>query len=110
MPKENELSNYPFFDTTVKQKVISFLKEHGGEEFSIKDLNKRLDIATSSLSVTLNDLERQKIVTSRKEKKYKYFSLDDRYASMFQDIFEGLENVYEAALKNELRHDNKTQK
>jgi DNA-binding transcriptional ArsR family regulator len=110
MQMVKEYKNYSFFDTTVKQKVLSFLKENSGKEYSIKELNKILDFPPSSLSVTLNDLESQSILKSRKDGKYKYFILEQVTAKTFQNIYEGLENIYSASLKADLKNAKKRNK
>ena len=53
--------------TINSEKVLNFLKEHFGEEFSKKELSEKLGISLPSVVGSINGLQRNEYVTTTRE-------------------------------------------
>jgi DNA-binding transcriptional ArsR family regulator len=79
--------------TKTKQLVLGFLSSNGSKEFSVKDIHESLNIPESSLSKNLDDLRNVGILDARKDGKYKYYSMNEKFVPVFRDSFSSLKKV-----------------
>lgn len=91
--------NFDFVQTQHKQTVLQFFQDHEEEEYSTSDLAKELDLAKSSVSRTLNDLESMGILDVKSEGKKKVYSMDTEMARRMNTAFENLQSTRKYALE-----------
>ena len=100
------LANYKYYDlfgTPVKQFILKFLYQHTGKRFSVLDLERNLNIPSSSLSKALTELNTEGLLKREEEGKYVYYELDNKFVEVFKSIYENLEQVYAWASQNKKR-------
>jgi DNA-binding transcriptional ArsR family regulator len=101
--KYEAYSKYPyadFFGTVVKQEIIRFLTEHPDEDMSVVDISKQTGLPASSLSKPLNSLYESGFLESKEEGKFRYYKLKKHYATQFSDVYNSLETLHAAALRD----------
>lgn len=100
------MANYEYYDlfgTPVKQLILRFLYKHAGKKFSVLDLEKQLNIPSSSLSKALAELNDVGLLERNEEGKFVYYELDNKSAEGFRRIYENLEQVHKWSLQNRRR-------
>ncbi len=81
---------FQMFSDATRLKIIALLFE---EEANVTTIAQKTNLSISNVSHQLKDLKQQKLVKSRKDGKYIYYSLDDSHV---QKIFKyGLEHIKE---------------
>ncbi len=101
--KYEAYSRYPyseFFGTVVKQEIIRFLTEHPDEDFSVMEIAKQTGLPASSLSKPLNSLNEGGFLQSKEEGKYRFYKLKKHFAVQFREVYDSLEALHAAALKD----------
>ena len=95
--------NYPFselFGSVVKQQIIKFLTENPAKEFTVLEIARAISLNQSSISKPLDSLESSGLLESRKEGKFRYYTMREKYARHFQNVYESLRVVQAAALRD----------
>src|SRR3989344_3804553 len=94
---------YGIFGTPVKQLVLRFLYQHADKKFSVLDLERELNIPSSSLSKALSELHEFGLLERKKEEKFVYYEIAKKAADDFKKIYDNLEKVYAYSLQNSKR-------
>lgn len=92
-------NTFNFLQTQHKQTILQFFQENEEEEFSTSEIAEELNLAKSSVSRTLNDLENMSILTSRDEGKKKVYTMDTEMARQMKATFEQLQSTRKYALE-----------
>ncbi|MFV0246381.1 MAG: ArsR/SmtB family transcription factor [Mycoplasmatales bacterium] len=81
----NKLSNFfHMFSDASRLKILEHLLNN--DEETVTDLAKATDLSISNLSHQLSSLKEMRLVKSRNEGKYKYYSLDDDHINDILEI------------------------
>lgn len=83
-------SFYQMFGDATRLKIIDFLLE---QEANVTTIAQNTNLSISNVSHQLKDLKQQKLVKSRKEGRYIFYSLDDDHVEKIYKY--GLEHINE---------------
>lgn len=91
MEKYEELASFfQMFSDATRLKIIALLFE---QEANVSTIAEKTNLSLSNVSHQLKDLKQQKLVKSRKEGRYIYYSLDDDHVEQIYQF--GLEHINE---------------
>ncbi len=91
MEKYDELANFfQMFSDATRLKIIALLFE---QEANVTTIAEETNLSLSNVSHQLKDLKQQKLVKSRKEGRYIFYSLDDDHVEQIYQF--GLEHINE---------------
>lgn len=92
---------YPFsniFGSVVKQQILKFFTDNPQKEFNVLEISKQMGLNQSSLSKPLTILRKCGLLVSKKEGKFTYYCMEQKYVNPFRIICNMLQGVKKSTI------------